>query len=94
LIIGAGSGPDESEISALTPVALEPGEEETRRRLSPEVMKRVLDELTNVPKGSLRELNFNLAVVKVIFADGTKYDATERLRSLGWHLPGQRESKD
>jgi len=83
LVMGGGAGPDEGELSARSPVVLAPGEKETHGRLSSEVLQQIV-QTWHGQAGLLRELRFKLAVVKVVFADGTKYDATERLRALGW----------
>lgn len=82
---------DDNEKPDVIQTVLEAGEED-RHRFAPHVLERLRDELKNVV--SQPSFSVDLAVVKVRFADGTKYDATERLRSLGWHLPGQREPKD
>jgi hypothetical protein len=63
---------------------LKPGERDTCGRLAPHVLERVANEYKNV-KDSPLSISLDLAVVKVRFADGTKYDAVEWLQSLGWH---------
>lgn len=83
LVMGGGAGPDESQLSAHSLVVLKPGEEDTHGRLSSKVLQQIVQSWRG-PAGLLRELRVKLAVVKVVFADGTKYDATERLRALGW----------
>jgi len=82
---------DDNERPDVIQTVLEVGEE-YHSRFAPHVLERLRDELKNVV--SQPSFSVDLAVVKVRFADGTKYDATERLRSLGWHLPGQREPKN